>query len=81
MRRILIVVLALVAAAAAATASAAGSGGPPEKQGNRYTLELDNAFGVTNGSDLKVAGVRAGQVTGMRVDPKTTHALIDFNIT
>lgn len=81
MRRILIVVLALVAAAAAATAAAAGSGGPPEKQGNRFTVELDNAFGVTNGSDVKVAGVRAGQVTGMRVDPKTTHALIDINIT
>jgi ABC-type transporter Mla subunit MlaD len=80
MRRILIVVLALAAAAAAATA-AAGSGGPPEKQGNRFTVELDNAFGVTNGSDVKVAGVRAGQVTGMRVDPKTTHALIDITIT
>jgi ABC-type transporter Mla subunit MlaD len=79
-RRILIVVLALAAAAAAATA-AAGSGGPPEKQGNHFTVELDNAFGVTNGSDVKVAGVRAGQVTGMRVDPRTTHALIDINIT
>ena len=80
MRRVLIVVLALAAAAAAATA-AAGSGGPPEKQGNHFVVELDNAFGVTNGSDVKVAGVRAGQVTGMRVDPKTTHALIDINIT
>jgi virulence factor Mce-like protein len=79
-RRVLVVILALVAVAAAATA-AAGAGGPPEKQGNHFTVELDNAFGVTNGSDVKVAGVRAGQVTGMRVDPKTTHALIDITIT
>src|SRR3954470_23938062 len=80
MRRILIVCLALAAAAAAA-AAAAGSGGPSERRGSTFTVELDNAFGLTQGSDVKVAGVRAGQITGMRVDPKTTHALIDITIT
>ncbi len=49
--------------------------------GPNYTVELDNAFGVVEGADVKVAGVRAGHVTGMRVDPKTKHALIDFTVT
>jgi virulence factor Mce-like protein len=79
-RRVVIVLLALAAAAVGATA-AAGSGGPSQSDGMHYTVELDNAFGVTNGSDVKVAGVRAGQVTDMRVDPRTTHALIDISIT
>ena len=30
---------------------------------------------------MKVAGVRAGHITGMRVDPKTKRALVDFEIT
>jgi ABC-type transporter Mla subunit MlaD len=80
-RRILIVCVALAAAVAAATAAAGTGGGPPRERGNTFTVELDNAFGLTEGADVKVAGVRAGQITGMRVDPKTTHALIDITIT
>jgi ABC-type transporter Mla subunit MlaD len=80
-RRILIVCVALAAAAGAATAAAGTGGGPAEQRGNTFTVELDNAFGLTEGADVKVAGVRAGQITGMRVDPKTTHALIDITIT
>jgi ABC-type transporter Mla subunit MlaD len=82
MRRVLIVCLALAAAAAAA-AVAARAGTPAAKaaKAGTFTVEVDNAFGVTSGSDVKVAGVRAGQVTGMRVDPRTTHALIDIVIT
>jgi ABC-type transporter Mla subunit MlaD len=78
-RRVLAICLVLAAAALAATAAA--DSGAPAPKANQYTVELDNAFGVTVGSDLKVAGVRAGKVTGMRVDPKTTHALIDFEVT
>jgi virulence factor Mce-like protein len=79
-RRVLIACLVLAAAAAGATA-AAGSGGPGKAPANTFTVELDNAFGLTQGADVKVAGVRAGKVTGMRVDPRTTHALIDIGIT
>src|SRR3954454_1223933 len=81
MRRVLIVLLVLAGAAAAATAATGAGSGASGASANHFTVELDNAFGVTNGSDVKVAGVRAGKVTGMRVDPKTTHALIDFEIT
>src|SRR3954463_8908964 len=80
MRRVLLVVVVLLAAPVAATV-AIGAGGPAQPAGNQFTVELDNAFGLTNGADVKVAGVRAGTITGMRVDPKTTHALIDFKIT
>src|SRR4029078_5810777 len=45
-----------------------------------YTIELDNAFGLTNGADVKVAGVRAGSVSGLRVDRKSKRALIDITI-
>jgi ABC-type transporter Mla subunit MlaD len=80
MKRILIVLVVVAAAAAGATAAAAGSDGSSGKAPGTYTLELDNAFGLTQGADVKIAGVRAGTITGMRVDPKTTHALIDFQL-
>src|SRR3954463_1184703 len=78
MRRLLVVALVLAAAVAAVVASASGKSSDPEKPD--YTVELDNAFGIVNGADVKVAGVRAGHVTGMRVDPRTKHALVDISI-
>src|SRR3954454_25360542 len=77
MRRLLVIVLVLGAGAAAVATATAGSGGPGRPH---YTVELDNAFGIVNGADVKVAGVRAGHVTGMRVDPRTKHALVDISI-
>jgi ABC-type transporter Mla subunit MlaD len=79
MRRLLVVLLVLAGAGGAAAAVARGGSGDSGRPG--FTVELDNAFGVVVGADVKVAGVRAGRVTGMRVDPRTTHALIDFEIT
>jgi ABC-type transporter Mla subunit MlaD len=79
MRRLLAVCLLL--AAAAAPAFALAGRGDDRAAGNRFTVELDNAFGVVEGADVKIAGVRAGRVTGMRVDPRTTHALVDFEVT
>jgi phospholipid/cholesterol/gamma-HCH transport system substrate-binding protein len=76
-RRLLVIVVVLAAGAAAAVTATAGSGDPDRPQ---YTVELDNAFGVVEGADVKVAGVRAGRVTGMRVDPRTKHALVDIAI-
>jgi virulence factor Mce-like protein len=78
-RRLLIV--GLVAAAAAAVAFALPARGDGEGGGKRYTVELDNAFGLVQGADLKIAGVRAGKISGMRVDRRSHRALIDFEIT
>src|SRR4051795_9288559 len=77
MRRLLVIVLVLGAGAAAVATATAGSQDPNRPH---YTVELDNAFGVVNGADVKVAGVRAGHVTGMRVDRKSKHALVDIAI-
>ncbi|HET9738496.1 MAG TPA: MlaD family protein [Solirubrobacteraceae bacterium] len=77
MRRLLVIAVLLVAGAAAVATASAGSDDP---QGPRYSLELDNAFGIVEGADVKVSGVRAGRVTGMRVDRSSKRALIDFRI-
>jgi virulence factor Mce-like protein len=79
MRRLLVIAFLLAAGAAAVVASA--SAGSEDPQGATYTVELDNAFGIVDGADVKVAGVRAGHVTGMRVDRRSKRALIDFQIT
>ena len=52
--------------------------GPGDKP--HFTVVLDNAFGIVTGADLKVAGVRAGTINDLRVDPKTHKALVDFEI-
>ena len=77
MRRVLAVTLVLVAAAAYVLTSS----GAKEEKGNQFTVEFDNAFGLVKGGDVKVAGVRAGQVTTLRVDRKTKRALVDFKVT
>jgi virulence factor Mce-like protein len=80
MRRVIPTLLLLVALGGAAYGAYALTAGKQDT-GKRYTVELDNAFGIVEGADLKVAGVRAGKITGMRVAPKSHRALIDFEIT
>ncbi len=79
MRRLLVIAVLLAAAAAAVVASA--NAGSQDPQGATYTVELDNAFGIVEGADVKVSGVRAGHVTGMRVDKRSKRALVDFTVT
>src|ERR1700747_772550 len=38
--------------------------------GGTYKIELDNAFGLVNGSDFKVAGVIAGKITTLDLAPR-----------
>jgi virulence factor Mce-like protein len=71
-------ILALLAAVGAVVAATAGAGGGDRT--GRYSVELDNAFGLIEGGDLKVAGVRAGQITAIRLDRRTKRALVDFRI-
>ena len=82
MRRLLIIGLVLAAAAGAfvATSAVSDDGGAGKPLGT-YTVELDNAFGIVEGADLKVAGVRAGKVSTMDVDRKSHRALIGIEIT
>ncbi|MEA2312692.1 MAG: hypothetical protein QOE28_2660 [Solirubrobacteraceae bacterium] len=78
MRSILTGFLLIAAVAAVGYYFLSGPGKGPDNP--HYTVELDNAFGVVAGADMKVAGVRAGKVKKLRVDLKNHKALVDFEI-
>ena len=52
-----------------------GSGG-----GLHLAARFDHIDGLTVGSDVRIAGVKVGRVTGERVDPKTFLATVEFAI-
>jgi virulence factor Mce-like protein len=58
MRRALSILVVLGAVAAAIVLTGASD----EATGKRYWVEFDNAFGLVEGGDLKIGGVRAGTV-------------------
>ena len=78
MRRMLSIVV-VGAALSAFVFLALGAGGH-EKGSASYWVELDNAFGLVNGADLKIAGVRAGKISDMKVDMHTHRALIGIQV-
>ena len=77
MRRVLGILVALIGAGTLWVVLG-GAGNAPT--GNRYWIELDNAFGLVNGGDLKIAGVRAGKITKLKLDKKTNRALVGIEI-
>jgi virulence factor Mce-like protein len=56
-------VVLLLGAAALALGAKSGDGG----NAKTYNLLFDNAFGLTEGGDFKIAGVRAGKTTSFKV--------------
>jgi ABC-type transporter Mla subunit MlaD len=62
MRRLALIVTLLAAGAAGLTASAGAD------DTHTYTIELDNAFGIVQGSEVRVAGVTQGEVTDLTVN-------------
>ena len=76
MKRALAVLAALALIALAVITGGAGG----DSSAKTYTVELDNAFGLVTGSDLKVAGVRAGTIQEIRLDEETHDALVDIEI-
>jgi ABC-type transporter Mla subunit MlaD len=66
MKRIL-VTLGLIAAAAASLVTVAGA-----SDSRTYKVELFNAFGLVKGSELRVAGAKAGSVTDLEITPQKT---------
>jgi len=63
MRRIALTALLLLLAGTAALVTTAGA-----DDSHTYRIELDNAFGLVSGSEVRVAGVNAGTVTGLDVN-------------
>jgi ABC-type transporter Mla subunit MlaD len=68
-------VIGLLATALLATGAGRESGG-----GTDYWIELDNAFGLIEGADVKVGGVRAGKITEMNIEERHMRALIGIDI-
>jgi virulence factor Mce-like protein len=86
MRRVLIsgAILAAVAAFVILSTGASNNG---NAQGT-YKIEVDNAFGLVQGADFKVAGVKAGSIQKIELPPAcikgdTTkcHALVTVEVT
>ncbi|HEY3191871.1 MAG TPA: MlaD family protein [Solirubrobacterales bacterium] len=73
MKRILLI-LGLLAAVAVTAVTGAGASGS-----HTYQAELFNAFGLVKGSELRVAGAKAGTITGLDVTPQKT-ALVTFEV-
>jgi ABC-type transporter Mla subunit MlaD len=61
------VILALLALGAASLVTVAGA-----SDSRSYQVELFNAFGLVKGSELRVAGVKAGTITDLAVTPQKT---------
>jgi ABC-type transporter Mla subunit MlaD len=73
MRRIALT-LGLLAALAATVVTMAGA-----SDTRTYQAELFNAFGLVKGSELRIAGAKAGQITGLDITPQKT-ALVTFEV-
>jgi virulence factor Mce-like protein len=72
------VTLALLAALGVGWIVLSGAGSDSDE--NTYWAQFDNAFGLIEGGDLKVAGVRAGQITKIKLDRPSNRALVGFRI-
>ena len=59
----------------------AGGASDEDSGAKKFWVELDNAFGLIEGGDLKVAGVRAGKITEMKIDRATNRALVGIEVT
>ena len=71
-------ILVLIFVAAAALALSAPGGGSGDARS--YVVELDNAFGMVLGGDVRVAGVNAGQITDIELDEQSLKALVEVEI-
>jgi virulence factor Mce-like protein len=63
MRRLAVIATLLFAAVAWFAVASAGA-----DDTHTYEIELDNAFGLVQGSDVRVAGVNVGTVTGLDIN-------------
>jgi virulence factor Mce-like protein len=78
-RRTALVALVLVACAAALALVAAGGEGA---KGKSYEIVFDNAFGLAEGGDFKIAGVRAGTTSSFEiVGQRRPLAVVKVNVT
>jgi virulence factor Mce-like protein len=77
-KRIAALILVIFVLAAGALAMGANGGGDAETS---YRVVFDNAFGLTEGGDLRIAGVRAGVVDDLRIsEGYPPKAVVDVTV-
>ena len=74
MRRIAFILLAITASAGSWVAATAGA-----DDNHTYNVEMDNAFGLVTGSDVKVAGVIAGSIKDLDVN-ESKRAVVKIEV-
>lgn len=72
MRRLALITALLLAGAGSVLATVAGA-----DDSHEYRVELDNAFGVVQGSDIRVAGVNVGSVKDLDIN-EDKRAVVTF---
>ena len=74
MRRLFTAAFVLAACAMAVVLGAADAEDPRTLKS--YEIELDNAFGIVKGGDLKIGGVKAGETTDLRLTESEPYRTI-----
>jgi virulence factor Mce-like protein len=72
MRRLAVIAAVLLAATAGVATTVAGA-----DDTHNYKVELDNAFGIVEGSLIRIAGVESGRVTSLDVN-EDKRAVVSF---
>ncbi len=74
--------IAAVVAACLVAALALGASGNGGSGSKTYKIVFDNAFGLAQGGDFKIAGVKAGKTEGMHLEGQAHPvAVVDANVT
>lgn len=55
-------------------------GQAPAGEGTEFTARFDRVDGLATGSDVRIAGVKVGSVTGMRILPDTFQAEVTLRV-
>ncbi|MCW8087154.1 outer membrane lipid asymmetry maintenance protein MlaD [Sabulicella glaciei] len=55
-------------------------GRAPQASGVELTAEFDRVDGLASGADVRIAGVRVGSITGLRINPETFMAEVTFRV-
>jgi virulence factor Mce-like protein len=82
MRNALVAIAAALAATVLAVATTGAGGGGEGTTGKRYDVVLDNAFGLTEGGELKVGGVTAGAIRDFKLtDDEPVKVRVTIEVT
>src|SRR6266576_607873 len=76
-----IVIPILVALVSAWGVTIALTTGGDKVKPHSYVIELDNAYGLTTGSDVKLGGVRAGIIDTLELNQRNRRALVGIRLT